>query len=93
METNQIILSLILIIGLYCLYYTQKRNKEYKDFHSYVTPNDPVNFYINEEKFKGTLIEYGERVCTIKEWGGDKVKVLTSDMYPIWGHDYKAGKS
>jgi len=77
-------ISLVLIISFFVT-----RMAEQSSFRKNLQVGHPLYFYINEEKFRGTLVEYGDYTCIVKDVFGDVVPIPTNDLYPMIGFNYK----
>ena len=86
------ILIFILIISAvvfsFWSFWVIRVNKIYRDFHSYASAGDPINFYIGEEKHRATLLVKGGIYSTIK-YEQTHMTILTTDIAPLFTYNYK----
>lgn len=62
-------------------------NQKYRNFKRYLKEDDPIRFYIGEEKHTGTVKLIGRKYIHINHMGTVK-KILPENTYPVFRYNY-----
>ena len=88
MNTGQIIVAVLSVIGILIMLYIMAMLDKHKAFEKYLKEGDRVDWYLGESRETYILERHGKEYSEIRNFNGTLRKVRTKELLPNFWYKY-----